>query len=51
MALQEKNIPMLREDKFSLLEDVRNVNIGNDMAVTVSMSFGMSGKTYGENYE
>ena len=51
VALQEKNIPMLREDKFSLLEDVRNVNIGNDMAVTVSMSFGMSGKTYGENYE
>ncbi len=51
VALQEKNIPMLREDKFSLLEDVRSVNIGNDMAVTVSMSFGMSGKTYGENYE
>ena len=51
VALQEKNIPMLREDKFSLLEDVRNVNIGNDMAVTVSMSFGLSGKTYGENYE
>mgnify|MGYP003291787494 CR=1 FL=1 len=51
VALQEKNIPMLREDKFLLLEDVRNVNIGNDMAVTVSMSFGMSGKTYGENYE
>ena len=51
VAIQEKNIPMLREDKFSLLEDVRSVNIGNDMAVTVSMSFGLSGKTYGENYE
>lgn len=51
VALQEKNIPMLREDKFSLLEEVRSVNIGNDMAVTVSMSFGMSGKTYSENYE
>lgn len=51
VAIQEKNIPMLREDKFSLLEDVRNVNVGNDMAVTLSMSFGMSGKTYSENYE
>lgn len=51
VALQEKNIPMLREDKFSLLEDVRNVNIGNDMAVTVSISLGLTGKTYAENYE
>lgn len=51
IAIQEKNVPMLREDKFSLLEDVRNVNIGNDMAVTVSISLGLSGKTYAENYE
>ena len=51
IAIQEKNVPMLREDKFSLLEDVRSVNIGNDMAVTVSISLGLSGKTYAENYE
>lgn len=51
VAIQEKNVPMLREDKFSLLEDVRSVNIGNDMAVTVSISLGLSGKTYAENYE
>lgn len=51
IAIQEKNVPMLREDKFSLLEDVRSVNIGNDMAVTISISLGLSGKTYGENYE
>lgn len=51
IAIQEKNVPMLREDKFSLLEDVRSVNIGNDMAVTVSISLGMSGKSYAENYE
>ena len=51
IAIQEKNVPMLREDKFSILEDVRSVNIGNDMAVTVSISLGLSGKTYAENYE
>lgn len=51
IAIQEKNVPMLREDKFSLLEDVRSVNIGNDMAVTVSISLGLSGKSYAENYE
>lgn len=51
IAIQEKNVPMLREDKFSILEDVRSVNIGNDMAVTISLSLGLSGKTYAENYE
>lgn len=51
IALQEKNVPMLREDKFSLLEDVRSVNIGNDMAVTVSISLGLTGRSYAENYE
>ena len=51
IAIQEKNVPMLREDKFSILEDVRSVNIGNDMAVTISVSLGLSGKTYAENYE
>ncbi len=51
IAIQEKNLPMLREDKFSLLEDVRSVNIGNDMAVTISISLGLSGKSYAENYE
>lgn len=51
IAIQERNVPMLREDKFSLLEDVRSVNIGNDMAVTVSISLGLGGKSYAENYE
>lgn len=51
VAIQERNVSMLREDKFSLLEDVRSVNIGNDMAVTVSISLGLSGKSYAENYE
>ena len=51
VALQEKNLPALRDDKFSLLEEVRSVNIGNDMAVTISISLGLSGKTHAENYE
>ncbi|MGN0334284.1 MAG: DHH family phosphoesterase [Lachnospiraceae bacterium] len=51
IAMQEKNLPLLKEDKFSLLEDVQGVNIGNDMAVTISISLGVSGKTYAENSE
>ena len=51
IALQEKDLPAIREDKFSLLEEVRSVNIGNDMDVTISISLGLSGKTIAENYE
>ncbi len=40
----------MEEDKFSLLEDIKRVNIGNDMAVTVSMGFGMGGN-YVQNFD
>lgn len=51
IAFQEKSLPLMKEDKFSLLEDVKNVNIGNDMAVTLSISLGLSAKSYAENCE
>ena len=35
----------------SILEDVKTVNIGNDMAVTLSIGIGMNGDTYSQNYE
>ena len=41
----------MRENKFELLQDVKTVNIGNEMAVTLSMGFGCAGKTFAENYE
>ena len=34
-----------------MLEDVKTVNIGNDMAVTLSIGIGMNGDTYSQNYE
>ena len=33
------------------LEDVKTVNIGNEMAVTVSIGIGLDGLTYAQNYE
>ena len=41
----------LEEERFGLLEDVKTVNIGNEMAVTLSIGIGMSGDTYIQNYE
>ena len=34
-----------------LLEDVKTVNIGNEMAVTISIGVGLDGLTYAQNYE
>ena len=41
----------MQENRFSILEDVKTVNIGNDMAVTLSIGMGMNGDCYSRNYE
>lgn len=41
----------LQENRFDLLEDVKTVNIGNEMAVTISIGMGFNGLTYAQNYE
>lgn len=38
------------QDKFSLLQSIKNVNIGNDMAVTLSMGFGLQSDSFLQNY-
>lgn len=51
VVLKQKYVAELKEDKFSLLEDVKMVNIGNEMAVTLSIGLGMNGEEYTQNYE
>ncbi len=51
IAIQEKDLPLLRESRFELLQDVKTVNIGNEMAVTLSMGLGLSGNSFAENYD
>lgn len=41
----------LQESRFDLLEDVKTVNIGNEMAVTISIGMGLDGLGYAQNYE
>ncbi len=41
----------LQESRFDLLDDVKTVNIGNEMAVTISIGMGLSGLSYAQNYE
>lgn len=50
-VIKQQYVTELREQRFSILEDVKSVNIGNEMAVTLSIGLGMDGDTYGQNYE
>ena len=44
--MQEKALEQIRENKFDLLQDIKTVNIGNEMAITLSISIGSGGNTY-----
>lgn len=49
--LRKQSLRVLQENRFDLLEDVKTVNIGNDMSVTLSIGVGVGGLSYSQNYE
>ena len=51
VIMRKKAIASLQESRFDLLEDVKTVNIGNEMAVTISIGIGLDGLSYAQNYE
>lgn len=51
IILRKKAIAALQETRFDLLEEVKTVNIGNEMAVTISIGVGLDGLSYAQNYE
>ncbi len=51
VILRKKAIAQLQESRFDLLEEVKTVNIGNEMAVTISIGVGLDGLSYAQNYE
>ena len=51
VVLRKKSLRQLQEVRFDLLEDVKTVNIGNEMSVTLSIGIGLDGLTYSQNYE
>lgn len=51
VLMKNKSLQVLQEDRFALLEDVKTVNIGNEMAVTLSIGIGMGADSYLQNYE
>ena len=41
----------MKADNFSILKDIKTVNIGNEMPVTLSVGIGLSGGSYEKNYD
>lgn len=50
VALKKSAFEIIKNDKFSLLEDVKSINIGNDTPATLSVGLGLSKETYAKSY-
>ena len=50
-TIKQQYVSGIQESRFSILEDVKTVNIGNEMSVTLSIGLGMNGETYSQNYD
>ena len=51
LIFKQKYLSELQSSKFSLLDEVKAVNIGNEMAVTISIGLGVNGENYARCYE
>ena len=51
VVFKNQYLETLKEDKFKLLEDVKAIKVGNEMAVTLSIGIGINENNYNENYE
>lgn len=51
VIMRKQSLLALKESRFDLLEDVKTVNIGNEMAITISIGMGLDAPTYAQNCE
>lgn len=51
ILLSKKAFSQIKEEKFSILNDVKNVSVGNEHAITLSVGIGLEGATFAQNYE
>ena len=50
VVVKKKDFKKLEEDRFSLLEDVKSVIVGNKIPATLSMVLGLSSDSYSQSY-
>ncbi len=51
VVFRHKYLEDLIKDKFSILEAVKTIKVGNEMAVTLSIGVGVSNTNYNQKYE
>lgn len=51
VIMRKAAVLAIKESRFELLEDVKTVSIGNEMAVTVSIGVGLDAPTYAQKCE
>lgn len=51
IVFKYKYLRELEEDKFHVLEEVKTVKVGNEMAVTLSIGVGINGDSYNQSYD
>lgn len=50
IAIKKESYKQFQADKFSLLEEVKQVNIGNARSATLSIGLGLNSTTYAQSY-
>lgn len=50
-AFKQSHLAKLMSTRFSILEEIRNINLGNDQTATISIGIGVGKGTYMERYE
>lgn len=51
LVFRQKYLDDFISDRFSVIEDVKTIRVGNEMAVTLSVGVGVGGSTYSQNYD
>ncbi len=51
VVFKKKFFEKMKADRFSVLEDVKTVNIGNEVPATLSIGLGLSNDTYVQSYK
>lgn len=51
VVFKHKYLQEMQDDKFKVLEEVKAIKVGNEMAVTLSVGIGIKNDSYNENYE
>ncbi len=51
IAFKQKYLDDFVADKFSIIEDVKTIKVGNEMAVTLSIGIGIGSGSYNQDYE